>query len=79
MVNLNLLVMNVEVAGVKEWIAEQEDILLDDLMSPVVTAASNRANAIYRLLGKARDQILQHEIRMAKYEEAHRRKGRGRA
>lgn len=79
MVNLNLLVMNEEVAGVKEWIAEQEDILLDDLMSPVVTAASNRANAVYRLLGKARDQILQHEIRLAEKEEAHRRKGRGRA
>ena len=69
MVDVTLTIQNDEVAKLRSWIEDQEDALVEDMIAPILTAETDRANTVYRVLQALDVKLADHQLHLARLEE----------
>lgn len=70
MVEVRLLIQNDEVASLRSWIEERQERLIEEMVAPVVTPTTERANTVFRVSTLLDEQLAAFQLHLATVEEA---------
>lgn len=71
MVEACITLANDEIADVRAWIEDQDERLIEEMIAPVVTETSNRANVVFRVLNALDARLADFQLHLARLEKEH--------